>query len=338
MVEHLYKYEGKFYPEAGGAIDGLSLVYHTSPGECGGRKVVWICHALTANSDPEDWWNSLVGPGKLIDTGKYFVVCVNMVGSCYGSTGPSSINPATGKPYFLDFPRITVRDIARTLDLVREHLGIGTIDFILGSSIGGFQAIEYCIMFPDKVKNALFMATTARISPWMTAFEETQRMAVEADPTFFEQKDLDGGKTGMKCARAIGLISYRSYEGYNRTQLEPGADTIFPSRACSYQRYQGEKLAKRFDAYSYWYLSHSVDSQNAGRGRGGVEAALGRIKARITVVAIDSDLIFPPEEVGMMSKALAVPLKTISSKFGHDGFLLETEQITAILQPILNEL
>jgi homoserine O-acetyltransferase len=115
-------------------------------------------------------------------------------------------------------------------------------------------------------------------------------------------------------------------------------DTIFPSRACSYQRYQGEKLARRFDAYSYWYLSHSVDSQNVGRGRGGVEAALGRIKARITVVAIDSDLIFPPEEVGMMSKALAVPLKTISSKFGHDGFLLETEQITAILQPILNEL
>ena len=338
MVEHLYKYEGKFYPEAGGAIDGLTLTYHTSSGERGDRKVIWICHALTANSDPGDWWSTLVGPGKLIDTDKYYVVCVNMIGSCYGSTGPSSINPATGKPYFLDFPKVTVRDIARGLDMVRSALGIEKIDLILGSSIGGFQAIEYSVMYPERVANAVFMATAARVSPWLTAFEESQRMAVEADPTFFEAKDLEGGITGMKCARSIALLSYRTGKGYDKTQAEPGPDAIFPSRACSYQRYQGEKLARRFDAYTYWYLSHSVDSENVGRGRGGVEAALGRITAKTHVVAIDSDLIFPPEDMAPMAKALGVPLMMISSEFGHDGFLLETEQISTILHPILNEL
>ncbi len=338
MTGHLYKYPGRFTFEAGGAIDGLTLAYHTSEGERGDRKVIWICHALTANSDPEDWWDGLVGPGKTIDTGKYYVICVNMIGSCYGSSGPTSINPSTGKPYLLDFPKVTVRDMARGLELVREVLGIETIDFILGSSIGGFQALEYCVMYPDRVKKALFMATGARVSPWLTAFEESQRMAVETDPTFFEAAGIDGGKEGMKCARSVALLSYRTGKGYNLTQEEPGPDTIFPSRACSYQRYQGVKLARRFDAYSYWYLAHSVDSQNIGRGRGGVEAALGRIKASATVVAIDSDLIFPPDEMAPMAEALGVPLLTISSSFGHDGFLLESDQITAILNPILNEL
>lgn len=338
MTGHIYNHEGRFCFEAGGALDWLTLAYHTSEGEPGGRKVVWICHALTANSDPEDWWNTLVGKGKTIDPEKYFVVCVNMIGSCYGSSGPSAVNPRTGRPWFLDFPKTTVRDIARSLDIIREHLGIEKIDFILGSSIGGFQALEYCIMFPERVGNAMFMATGARVTPWLTAFEEAQRMAVEADSSFFEAKDLEGGKTGMKCARAIALISYRSAEGYNRTQKEPGPDTIFPSRACSYQRYQGEKLARRFDAYSYWYLSHSVDSQNIGRGRGGVKSALSKIKASSTVVAIDSDLIFPPSELEIIAGGLGVPLITISSDFGHDGFLLETDQISAILQPILNKL
>ena len=299
MIKHEYIHEGIFEFEAGGSITGLKVAYHTS--ERGwqkgdGRKVIWICHALTANSDSQDWWPELVGPGKLFDTEKYFVVCANMLGSPYGSSGPSTINPETGKPYFLDFPRITVRDIVKANDLVREHLGIEKIDFMVGGSIGGFQSIEWSIMEPEVIRKAVYIACGARVTPWLTAFNESMRMALEADPTFRECKDLKGGESGLRCARSIALISYRSYEGYNATQGETDADCMFADRAGSYQRYQGKKLSDRFDAYSYYYLCGSTDSNNVGRGRGGVEMALGSIRTECTVIGIDSDRLFPVEE------------------------------------------
>ena len=261
--------------EAGGALEGMKVVFHKSMDEYDGKtRVLWICHALTANSDAEEWWPQLVGPGKLFDTRKYFVVCVNVPGSPYGTTGPSSIDPSTGKPYFLAFPKITVRDMVRAMIEVRKHLGIRQIDLLIGSSIGGFQAVEWAVMEPGAVRNLVLMATDVRVSPWMTAWCESQRMALEADQTFREAASLEGGDAGMRCARAQALISYRSYEGYCRTQSEPDPDTLFAERAASYQRYQGEKLSRRFDAYSYYYLCNALDSHNVGRGRGGVQAAL----------------------------------------------------------------
>ena len=340
MLRHLFTYDRPFEFEGGGTVENLQVAYHTSPCEYKGQKVIWICHALTANSDPEEWWESLVGPGKLFDTEKYFVVCGNMLGSCYGSSGPSSINPKSGKPYFLDFPKVTVRDIVRSLDLVREHIGIERIDLLIGASIGGFQALEYSIMFPEVVRNAVYMATLARVTPWLTAFEESQRMAIEADRSFRECKSLDGGKEGLKCARSIALISYRSEDGYNRKQYEESDDTMFADRAASYQRYQGLKLSDRFDAYSYWYLSYSVDSENIGRGRGGVKNALGMIKAEATVISIDSDLIFPAYEMKEMAENMPAcrSYHEITSHYGHDGFLLENDQITEIVRPLLEKL
>ena len=320
--------------EAGGSIDGFRIAYHTSPTDYKpGMKVIWICHALTANSDAEDWWNALVGPGRFLDTEKYFIVCVNMPGSPYGTTGPSSVNPATGEPWYMTFPEITIRDMAGAMSIVRKHLGINKIDLLIGSSIGGFQAIEWAVGEPEVFSNAIFMATDARVSPWLTAQNEAQRLALEADQTFRQARSLDGGKAGLRCARAQALISYRSYSGFRDTQSEVSRDTLYADRAASYERYQGDKLVKRFDAYSYWYLTHSLDSHNIGRGRGGVEAALKRITARTAVVGINSDNLFP--EARLKEIAGLIPgaeYYTIDSKFGHDGFLLEHAQLTEILK------
>ncbi len=351
--------------EAGGSLPSLRVAFHTSEGSPLGRKVIWICHALTANSDPEDWWNGMVGEGKVIDPKKYFVVCVNMLGSCYGSSGPSSLRGAGFRPspetslggpssasvapqndslpYLLDFPKVTVRDMVRANILVRKSLGISRVDFLLGSSIGGFQAVEWLVMEPSVIGEALLMATSSRITPWISAWEEAQRLCLEADPTFRHPETLKnplrGGHEGLKAARAVAMLSYRSYEGYNRTQAEPSEDALFAQRSPSYQRHQGDKLADRFDAYSYYSLSRSVDSQNVGRGRGGVGAALGTVTARTTVVGIDSDCCFPPSEVREMSQAIpGAEYREITSAFGHDGFLLEYEQIGAIITEILNRI
>ena len=339
MQFHKIKYDHPFDFEAGGRLDSIDIAYHTSPREYKkGEKVVWICHALTANSDPEEWWPTLVGEGKLIDPAKYYVVCVNMLGSPYGTSGPASINPKTGKPFFFDFPAVTVRDIVNAMIIIRKRLGIEHIDFMVGSSIGGYQAIEWAVMEPDVIRKTVFMATAARSSAYLVAYEETQRMALEADQTFREAKSLDGGKAGLGCARTIALISYRCYDGYNYKQMDPDPDTLFAKRACSYQQHQAEKFVQRFDAYSYWYLANSLDSHNIGRGRGGLDAALAMIKADVTVVSIDQDCIFPPSHLEMIAgKIPGAKYIEIHSIFGHDGFLLETEQITNIFRPLLED-
>ena len=320
--------------EAGGILPAARVVYHTSHETWDGRRrVIWICHALTANSDPEDWWPEMVGPGKAIDTREYFVACVNMLGSAYGSEGPARENPATGKPWLLDFPKVTVRDMVAASIVVRKALGIQSIDLLVGSSIGGFQAIEWAVTEPDVFQRCVFIATAPRVSPYLSATVEAQRMALEADPTFREARDLSGGAAGLKCARAQALISYRCFEGYGLTQFEADPDTLFAGRAASYERYQGEKLVRRqFDAYSYHTLCDALDSHNVGRGRGGVEAALSRVKARTTVVSIDTDALFPPQEGSVWARWIpGAEYIEIPSRFGHDGFLLETARLTAIL-------
>lgn len=326
--------------EAGGHLPLLDIVYHTSPRTYqAGDKVVWVTHALTANSDAEDWWPEMVGPGRFIDTDRYFVVCVNIPGSAYGTTSPRSINPETGKPYMLSFPKITIRDIVTVLEAVREHLGIAAIHLLVGSSIGGFQAVEWAASYPERIRRAVFIATSARVTPWISAGMEAQRMALEADPTFRAQQSLDGGAAGLRCARAQGLISYRSYEGYCLTQAETDDDCLFAERAASYERYQGEKLVRRgFDAYCYNTLTYEVDSHNVGRHRGGVAAALTAITARTLVINITSDGLFPPEEGQQWAAHIpCCQYECIHSDFGHDGFLLETEQLVRLITPYLND-
>ena len=336
--------------EAGGSVSNIEVVYHTSnrnyqPGD----RVVWLCHALTANSNPMDWWPEMVGKGCFIDPEKDYVVCVNIFASPYGTTGPRSIKneevrikncleePTQNSKFkiqnYLDFPKITVRDMARLFPIVRKYIGIEKVDLLVGSSIGGFQALEWAILEPEVIKRAAFIATAPRVTPWLGAWMESQRMALEADPTFRACKNLAGGQKGLEAARALSLISYRTFEGYNLTQAEQDEDCLFAQRVASYERYQGEKLVKRdFDAYSYYYLTYSVDSHNVGRKRGGVAAALGQIQAKSIVITITSDGLFPPVEGQEWAKHIpGAEYIEIESKWGHDGFLLETEAIVQSL-------
>ena len=335
MIKKKYTHNN-FIFESGQYVEHLDLVYHISSDYDTNKKVVWICHALTANSNPLEWWRELVGEGRLFDPRKYNIICVNSLGSPYGSSRPSSIDPKTGKPYYFSFPQITVKDIVNSFILVREHLGIKEIDFLVGCSVGGFHAMEWCVKEPDIINKAAFIACGYRVSPWLSAFNESMKMALEADKTFLEAKNLDGGKEGLKCARSIALISYRSYDGYNLTQCENDKDCIFAKKAGSYQRYQGEKLADRFDAYSYYYLVNACNSGNIGRNRGGCIEGLSQIKAQITVIGTDSDNLFPTREQKFIAEHIQnARYDEISSKFGHDGFLIEYNQLEDILKKSL---
>jgi homoserine O-acetyltransferase len=349
--------------EAGGSVSNIEVVYHTSNRDYKkGERVVWLCHALTANSNPMDWWPEMVGKGCCIDPEKDYVVCVNIFASPYGTTGPRSAFEADGgkvsgfqslkdetakretmklfnytegfTPF--DFPKITVRDMARLFPIVREYIGIEKVDLLVGSSIGGFQALEWAVLEPEVIERAAFIATAPRVTPWLGAWMESQRMAIEADPTFKACESLAGGQKGLEAARALSLISYRTFDGYNLTQAEEDEDCLFAGRVASYERYQGEKLVKRdFDAYSYYYLTWSVDSHNVGRKRGGVAAALGQIKAKSVVITITSDGLFPPVEGREWAAWIpGAEYVEIESKWGHDGFLLETEAIVQSLKRV----
>lgn len=328
MLRHIYTYDGPFALESGAVLDGVSICYHTSCPERGKRPVVWICHALTANSNPAEWWDTLVGPGLLFDTDKYYIVCANILGSCYGTTGPTTYPKAP----LHNFPLITIRDLTHAHELLREHLGIEQIDFLVGGSNGGFQSVEWATGYPHRIKNLCLIATSAIVSPWCTATLEAQRMAIKADPTFDQAKDERGGQAGLAAARSMALITYRNYEGYGRTQAETNPDFVLANRAVTYQQYQGQKLCRRFDAYSYYNLTLGVDTHNVGRQRGGVEKALGGITAKTLCIAIDSDILFPVSESWRMAEAIpGAALEVITSNFGHDGFLLEWQQISACI-------
>ena len=320
--------------ETGFSLPEYELAYHTI-GKLNDDKsnVVWIFHALTANSNPAEWWAGLVGKDQLFDPEKYFIVCANVPGSCYGSTGPLSIRPDTRQPWYHDFPLFTTRDIIRSFAPLKAHLGIDRIFLGIGGSLGGQQLLEWAIEEAAAFDHILPIATNAIHSPLGIAWNTSQRMAIEADGTWYERHAKAGIK-GMEAARAAALISYRSYEGYKLTQGRNSSQWIIEEPgesmggAASYQRYQGKKLSDRFNAFSYYALSKTMDAHNVGRGRGTVEKALQKIRAKTLVLGISSDGLFPIEEQEFLAKNITgAKLVTIDSDFGHDGFLLEFEHI-----------
>lgn len=328
----LFKYQKPFELESGETLPELELAYNTlGQLNAEGNNVVWICHALTANAHPEEWWPGIFENDKGFDIEKYFVICVNTIGSCYGSTNPQSIDPSTKEAYGLNFPKFTIRDISKSLNLLSEHLGITSIEFLVGGSMGGMQAMEWAIQTPEKIKNLVLLATSAKHSSWGIAFNASQRMAIEADSTFTDSTK-EAGKKGLEAARAIALLSYRNYKTYKATQIDQ-ENTTDGFRASSYQHYQGEKLSRRFDAKCYWYLSKAMDSHDVGRYRGGCDTALSKIQAKTLVIGIQSDLMFPIEEQAFLAEHIpAAKLEVIDSIYGHDGFLIEIETIKSLLQ------
>jgi homoserine O-acetyltransferase len=327
MSNNIYIHKKTIQLESGRKLQGVRLSY-TTLGKLNNNKsnVIWITHALTANANPEEWWNGLVGKGKFFNPEEHYIVCVNVIGSCYGSTGPLSINPDKGDSYYHNFPEITIRDIVKGLELLRNHLGITKINTLLGGSLGGQQAVEWAIEQPDLMENLFLVATNAQHSPWGKAFNESQRLAIKSDRTWYSYSD-DAGLKGLKTARSIALLSYRNYDTYSFSQQDDN-EQVNEYKAISYQNYQGEKLVNRFNAFSYWYLSKAMDSHNVGRGRGSVEEALKSIRANTLVVAIASDILFPVVESEILANGIPnSELSVIESLYGHDGFLIETEQL-----------
>ncbi|MDE7406775.1 MAG: homoserine O-acetyltransferase [Muribaculaceae bacterium] len=322
-----------FVLESGKILPELDIAYHTY-GTLNKRhdNVIWVCHALTANSDVADWWPHTVEHNCFLDPDKWFVVCANIIGSHYGSTGPLSGNPESGEPYYGDFPRLTIRDMVKAHIMLADHLGLNRIHALVGSSVGGFQAIEWAVEQPERFSRLILIATAAKASPWAIAIDETQRMAIKADLTFGERRQ-EAGMAGMAAARAIGLLSYRGPWGYNATQQDPDSDILPEShRACTYQRHQGEKLCHRFNAYSYVTILDAFDTHDVGRGRGDLRHALARINMPTTVIGITTDIIFTTDEMRMLTSMIpGARYYEIESGFGHDGFLVEHRQLNSIL-------
>ena len=322
-----------FKLEKGFELPELQIVYHTY-GKLNAEKsnVIWVCHALTANSNPVEWWPELIGDGFFFNPDEHFIICANVLGSCYGTTGPLSLNPVTEKPYFNDFGEVTIRDMVALHILLANHLGIDEIHTLIGGSLGGQQALEWAIIEPDRIKNLILLATNAFHSPWGIAFNEAQRLALRSDKTFYN-REPSGGKDGLKAARAIALLSYRTYSAYCQTQEETDTNKTDDFKASSYQRYQGEKLINRFNAHSYYCLSKTMDSHNVGRNRKSMVDALQSIKANTLVIAIESDILFPKGEQEFLAQHInKAQFACINSFFGHDGFLIETKAISKELK------
>jgi len=330
-----FTYGQPFTLESGVTLQGYHLAY-TTYGEINEAKdnVVWIFHALTANSDPVEWWPGLVGEGKLFDPAEHFIVCVNMPGSCYGSISPLDTNPETNKSFYHLFPFFTPRDMVRAYKPLKEYLGIDKIEIGIGGSMGGQQLLEWAVEEPELFGYIFPLATNAQHSPWGIAFNTTQRMCIEADTTW-KNEEADAGMNGMKAARAAALLSYRSYDAYWKTQ--PRTESYPFSNgwdgASSYQRYQGDKLAKRFNAFSYYVLSQGMDSHDLSRNRGTLQHALGKIKAKTLTVGIETDVLFPISEQEFIAQYIpGAEYKVIQSPYGHDGFLLEFEQLETLIR------
>lgn len=334
---NIFNYQENFILESGQSLAGLHLRYSIF-GEINADKsnVVWVVHALTANDNPIDWWPGVVGKGLAINPDKHCIICVNNPGSPYGSIAPLSIDKVSSQPYYHDFPFFTSRDIARSFDLLRLHLGIEKVGLLVGASMGGQIAMEWAIQAPSVFDHLILLATNAKHSPWGIAFNESQRLALQADPTYFEKRP-DAGQAGLKAARSIALLSYRTSMGYNLTQLDDD-EKLDGYKSASYQQYQGNKLVQRFDAFSYFTLTKTMDSHNVGRGRESIAKALSMIQAKTTVVGITTDLLFPIEEQLFLANHIdGAQYIEIHSELGHDGFLTESSKVGAIIAKVLDQ-
>jgi homoserine O-acetyltransferase/O-succinyltransferase len=336
----VFNYENLFTLESGVTLPGYHLAY-TTHGKlnAGKTNVVWVFHALTANSNPLEWWPGLVGDGKFFDPAKYFIICVNKPGSPYGSISPLTNNPQTNQPYYHDFPVFTIRDMIKAYQQLKNHLGIKKIFIALGGSTGGMQLLEWAIEEPELFEHIVPIATNAALSPWAIAFNASQRMAIEADTTWLEKR-ADAGQKGLAAARSIALLSYRHYNGYDITQPRDKSfvplsnEVVYASD--NYQRYQGLKLVNRFNVICYYRLSQSMDSHDVGKDRGGVDKALKKVTAKTLVIGIKSDVLYPITEQEYLQKTIpGAEILSISSDFGHDGFLLEYEKIENALSKFI---
>jgi homoserine O-acetyltransferase/O-succinyltransferase len=343
--------------DAGVDLAPLQIAYQTY-GALNAAKsnAILVCHALTgdqhvANVHPvtgkPGWWESLIGPGKIIDTEKYFVICANVVGGCLGTTGPASLNPATGKPYALDLSVITIADMVRAQAMLTDALGIESLFLVLGGSMGGMQVLEWAASYPDKVFAALPIATGARHSSQNIAFHEVGRQAVMADPEWRDGRYIEAGSNpskGLAVARMAAHITYLSDTALHRKfgrNLQDRSEKTFGFDADfqieSYLRHQGASFVDRFDANSYLYMTRAMDYFDLAAEHGDVLAnAFKGTKTRFCVVSFTSDWLFPTAESRTIVHALnaagaSVSFVEIQTDRGHDAFLLDEPELFAAI-------
>lgn len=328
MTLKTYYHPDAVFLESGEVLEGIEIAYCTF-GKINSSKsnVVWVFHALTANQDPMNWWNGLFGEDDLFNPKDYFIICANTLGSCYGTTGPASKN-LQEKHRGLNFPKITIRDIVKVHYILKRYLKIEGIQIAIGGSFGGFQAIEFAWENPD-LEKLILIATSATESPWNIAIHEAQRQALRADLSH-------SGEKGLAAARAIGMLVYRTPDLFRLTQKRESGQTA-DFRAASYIRYQGQKLTQRFDKDTYFILTECLDTHDISRHRGDLKKALAGISAKTLLISVQEDLIVSKEDMKVMSAYIPrSEYKSISTPYGHDGFLIETKQISTLIRDFLD--
>jgi len=346
--------------DCGRTLGPVTLAYETY-GELNVNKsnAILILHALSGDAhvagkhDSSDrkpgWWDNMVGPSKAFDTEKYFVICSNCIGGCQGSTGPSSINPATGKPYALDFPMVTIGDMVRAQKELIDHLGIEQLACVVGGSMGGMQVLQWAVAYPQKVRLAIPIATTARLSAQAIAFDAVGRHAIMADPNWSNGNYYGGPipNRGLGIARMIGHITYLSDASMHakfgrdlQDKITPDYDFVTEFQVESYLNYQGDEFVKRFDANSYLYISKAMDYFDLSQPSGDPRTGLAPVKAAFLVISFSSDWLFP----SYMSKEIVSALRRnnvdvsyaeIQSDYGHDAFLLEVDTLSRLITNFL---
>ncbi|MDO8588246.1 MAG: homoserine O-acetyltransferase [Armatimonadota bacterium] len=349
----------QFELESGRTLSPVKLAYETY-GKLNAEKsnAVLILHALSGDAhvagknSPEDrkpgWWDMMVGPGKAFDTRKYFVICSNVIGGCKGSTGPCSVNPATGREYSLSFPVVTVKDMVNAQRHLIDHLGVERLLCVTGGSMGGMQALQWTVSYPDRVRLAIPIATTCRLSAQAIAFDEVGRQAVMADPEWMrgEYYDKTFPARGLAVARMIGHITYLSDESmrqkFGRDLVKPeyGYDFLTDFQVESYLRYQGDSFVQRFDANSYLYITKAMDYFDLSQPSGSLRKELSHAKAKFLVISFSSDWLFPSYQSKELVSALRrnyidVAYTEIQTHYGHDAFLLESETLTQLIKNFL---
>ena len=336
----------------------ITLVYETyGRMNSDGSNVILVEHALSGDAhvagrhDPSDpkpgWWDMMVGPGKALDTDKYFVICANCIGGCSGSTGPASINPATGREYGLDFPVITIADMVEAERYLLDHLGIEQVLCVIGGSMGGMRSLQFAVSYPDRVRLAVPIATTSRLSAQGIAFNEVGRQAIFADRAWNggQYYGKENPSSGLAIARMIGHITYLSentmHRKFGRKRVENGEDANGPDfEVESYLRYQGDKFVRRFDANSYLYITKAMDYFDLTQPSGNLTKELAGVKAKFLVISFSSDWLFPTYQSKEIVKALRqngayVTFAEIQTDYGHDAFLLESRQLTSLITNFL---
>lgn len=322
-------------------------------------NAILLCHALTGDAHARDeqapddsragWWNPMVGPGRAFDTTRFFVVCSNVLGSCYGSTGPTSPHPLDGQPYRLRLPLVSVGDMVRAQQALLERLGVRRLAAVAGGSLGGLQALEWALAFPDMVERAIVIAASSRLSAQGLAIDAIARQAILCDPAWQDGNYPPGAgpAAGLNIARMLGILTYTTPAGLEerfgrQLATRPSAWPAFGPRLDieTYFLHQGEKLVRRFDANSYLYLSSAMDRYDAAEGRGSDAAAFARIRAAVLAIGTDTDWLYPACQVRALAEGIVAAggrarFAEIQSLHGHDAFLKDWEQLDALVRPFL---